>query len=109
MANDEGMFELARGLGGRLLREVEGADSSANRDRISRAFELCYSRKPSENELELLAGFQEKQEAAFAKDDKGAGEVVPMEYPKTFSVATAASWSALARALMNTDEFITRE
>jgi len=109
MANDEGMFELARGLGGRLLREVEGADSSANRDRISRAFELCYSRKPSENELELLAGFQEKQEAAFAKDDKGAGEVAPMEYPKTFSVATAASWSALARALMNTDEFITRE
>jgi hypothetical protein len=109
MANDEGMFELARGLGGRLLREVEGGDSSANRDRISRAYELCYSRKPSENELELLARFQEKQEAAFAKDAKGAGEVAPIKYPKTFSVATAASWSALARALMNTDEFITRE
>jgi hypothetical protein len=34
---------------------------------------------------------------------------VPEEVPEGFDAATAASWAALARALMNTDEFITRE
>jgi hypothetical protein len=109
LANDEAMVELAQGLGTKLLREVAGTDSTANRDRIRRAFLLCYSRPPSEGELEALVQFQEKQLASFAADKEGAGAFVPEEVPEGFDAATAASWAALARALMNTDEFITRE
>ncbi|MCG8598746.1 MAG: PSD1 and planctomycete cytochrome C domain-containing protein [Verrucomicrobiales bacterium] len=109
LANDEAMFELARGLGGRIMREVEGTDSTANRKRIRHAFQICFSRQPSEGELEFLAGFQELQEKAFAKDGKNAKKVVPKNFPGSFPVQTAASWTAVARILMNTDEFITRE
>lgn len=109
LANDEAMFELARGLGVRLMHEVKGTDSTANRDRIRRAFQLCYSREPGDSELEMVAGFQEAQQRSFAEDETGSKAVAPNSYPGEFDLAAAASWTAVARALMNTDEFITRE
>jgi hypothetical protein len=109
LANDEAMLELAKGLATRLLREVSGTDSSANRDRIRRAFFLTVSRPPSEAELEAVAKFQEKQLVAFSSDQAAAKSFAPPEAPTPINAETAASWSAVARALMNTDEFITRE
>ncbi|MEX2581258.1 MAG: PSD1 and planctomycete cytochrome C domain-containing protein [Verrucomicrobiales bacterium] len=110
LANDDAMFELAQGLGARLMRDVEGTDSAANRERIRRAFALCFSRPPTEEEVEAVAAFQERRAAGFRADSEGAGKVAPETWPeKTFDPATAASWTAVARALMNTDEFITRE
>lgn len=111
MANDAAMFELAQGLGARLMREVSGTDSTANRDRIRHGFILCFSRPPNEEEVEAVAAFQERQAEKFSKDsDEEAGLVAPGEFPEDqFDVAEAASWTAVARALINTDEFITRE
>jgi len=105
LANDTAMFELAKGLGARTMSEVEGSDT----DRIRHAFSLCYSRPPSEKELGAVAAFQKKQAASFAADKAAADSVAPAEYPDSFTLAEAASWSAVARALLNTDEFITRE
>ncbi len=111
MANDQAMFELARGLGARLMREVSGTDSASNRDRVRRAFALCYARDPGDAELEAVAAYQEKQLAGFRDDEEGARSVAPAEgWPvDEYDLATAASWTAVARALMNTDEFVTRE
>ncbi len=111
MANDEALFEMAQGLGARLMREVPGTDSTANRERISRAFLLCYARPPAEPELETVAAFQEQQADSFRAAPDAAQAVAPGpdKAPKGFDPATAASWTAVARALMNTDEFITRE
>ena len=109
LANDEAMFELAQGLGARLMREVEGTDSVANRERIRRAFRICFSREPSGTELESVTAFQEKQRASFQEDPDGAEAVAPASPFGGFDLATAASWTSVARALLNTDEFITRE
>ncbi len=111
MANDEAMFELAQGLGARMLREVKGTDSVSNRERIRHGFSLCYARLPSDEEVEAVAAFQEAQAADFRQDAEAAKSVAPKaDWPEAdYDVATAASWAAVARALMNTDEFITRE
>lgn len=109
MANDEAMYELAQGLGARLMMDVAGTDSVANRDRIKRGFSLCFSRMPTEAELETVAAFQENQRDSFLADPESAKTVSPQVKPEEFDLATAASWTAVARALMNTDEFITRE
>lgn len=105
LANDAAMIELAKGLGARVMREAGGSDT----DRIRHAFSLCYSRLPSDSELTAVGAFQQSQEEAFAKDESAAESVAPDEYPETYASAEAASWSAVARALLNTDEFITRE
>ena len=102
LANDEGLFELARGLGARLLREG-GKDDTA---RLRQAFLLCYSRLPADAELNAVASFLETQLAGF-RNDPGAAEAVASK--DAVDPAIAASWTSVARALMNTDEFITRE
>lgn len=111
LANDQAMFELAQGLGARLMRDVPGNDSVANRERIRRAFTLCYAREPADNEIEAVAAYQEKQLAGFRADEAGARSAAPAAgWPEEgYDFATAASWTSVARALMNTDEFITRE
>lgn len=105
LANDEALFELAQGVGARLLREVEGDDA----ERLRRAFLLCYSRPPSEAEENAVASFRETQLASFRSDPEAAAAVAPKGRPEHIDPATAASWTTVARALMNTDEFITRE
>ena len=103
MANDEALFELARGLGARLLKE-EPADAEK---RLERAFLLCYGRPPSDAERNAVASFRETQWHSFKADPAAAKEVAPEV--NGVDPAEAASWTTVARALMNTDEFITRE
>jgi mono/diheme cytochrome c family protein len=102
MANDEALFELAQGLGARLLKEVPADDEK----RLERAFFLCYARPPSDAERNAVASFRESQLASFQKDPAAAAAVAPKG---ATDPAVAASWTTVARALMNTDEFITRE
>jgi hypothetical protein len=102
MANDEALFELAQGLGARLLKEVPADDEK----RLERAFFLCYARPPSDAERNAVASFRESQLASFQKDPAAAAAVAAKG---ATDPAVAASWTTVARALMNTDEFITRE
>ncbi len=109
LANDQAMFEMAQGMAARLMSEVKGNDSATNRQRIKRGFYLTASRPPSESEIEMIAAFQESQATQFAADPQGAKLVAPKEIPDGYSMPEAASWTAVSRALMNTDEFISRE
>lgn len=109
MANDEALFEMAQGLGHRMMKEIPGTDSASNRERIRHGFLLSLARLASDAEVELLATFQEQQVAAFSEDKEAAKKVAPKDAVNGFSEVQAASWTAVARALMNTDEFITRE
>jgi hypothetical protein len=108
IANDAAFFELAQGLAKRLLDEVKGTGSPANRERVRKAFQYCFCRLPSSSELAAVAAFQEQQEKRFESDDAAAKSVAPAA-ASNYPLHVAASWTALTRALMNTDEFITRE
>lgn len=107
LANDEAFFELAQGFATRLLREVEGGGSTADR-RIERAFQIAYSRTPSPRELTAVRKFVERQTKRFEADPR-ATETVASADAAGIPAPVAAAWTALCRALLNTDEFITRE
>tara|TARA_R110002096_G_scaffold292391_4_gene486933 strand:- start:4720 stop:7716 length:2997 start_codon:yes stop_codon:yes gene_type:complete len=101
VANSLALFEMAKGLSERLLREADSPE-----ERITLGFELCYARQPSEREMDVISSFQISQRAQFALDLPSA-KLVATE--GATDVAESASWTAVARALINTDEFITRE
>jgi hypothetical protein len=82
LLNDQGFFELAQGLAGRVLRESPSGDDQ----RLAYAFALCLGRRPSEREQEILSRLLRQS----------GGE-------------EGAAWTSVARALLNLDEFITRE
>lgn len=105
MANDEAMVELARGLGIRVLKEETGTDEA----RIKRAFMLCLSRPPTSHESGLLVQYLKQQTDEFNADASAAGEAAGPGLPEGVKPVQAAVWTAAARALINLDEFITRE
>ena len=96
LANSAALFELAQGLGKRLL-ELKGDD----RARIDAGFAWCYGRLPGESERVTVLTFFQDQLQHFQKNTDTA--------KKLADSPTGAAWVTVARALMNTDEFITRE
>jgi hypothetical protein len=83
LANDPVFVELADGLGKRIEKEGPADDAG----KIAFAFRACFAREPSPAEAARLLAYLD----AKRKSD-----------PKT-------AWNAVARVLMNLDEFITRE
>ncbi len=83
LANDPVFVELADGLGKRI--EKDGPSDDAGK--VAFAFRVCYARDPSSAEAERVLAYLQAQQKA---------------NPKT-------AWAAVARVLMNLDEFITRE
>jgi hypothetical protein len=104
LANDRGLFEAAQSLAARLLA---GADN--DRARIELAARLCLARNPSSAEQARLTTFLHRQRAAFAASAEAAALAAPQHRPEKMSAAEAAAWTALARVMLNLDEFVTRE
>lgn len=102
LANDRSFHEFAVGLADRIMSfgplPPTPTPSVADSDdaRLWQAVELCYSRVPTDLELRKLREFLNAQRTAFATD------------PKDKDPAKSA-WVAVARVLLNLDEFITRE
>jgi len=83
LLNDQGFYEFARALAGRILREGKGED----RQRIGYAFRLCLGRYPSQRESQVIERLLQRQQGTKPLD----------------------AWTSVARVLLNLDEFITRE
>jgi hypothetical protein len=105
LANDRAFFEIAQGLGSRVLREGPSDDAG----RVALAFRLCLTREPTSAEQERLIEFLQAQRRAFAGNEKAAAEVAGKGWPESVDVAQAAAWTSVARVLLNLDEFVTRE
>jgi hypothetical protein len=102
MANDETMLEMARALGQRVYQQA-----TSDRDRIGFAFSLCFARKAESFELERLAEYVAQQRQSFAATPENARKFTGDSSVRP--IEEAAVWTALARVLLNLDEFITRE
>ena len=105
LANDRAFVEIAKGLARRVIAEGAASDEQ----RVRRAFRICLAREPNDFELDRLTEFLNRQRESFEQDEKDAEAAAPDGLPTEFSVAEAASWTALARVLLNLDEVITRE
>ena len=60
-------------------------------------------------ELARLGDYLKQQRATFSADEKAAAAFGPSSLPDQVTPVEGAVWTALARVLMNLDEFITRE
>lgn len=105
LANDQSLFELVQGFALRILQEGPDYDEG----RLRQAFQICLSRTPADHELEVLSRYLSEQRAHFKKSPKAAEQFASNQLPEKITATEAASWTAVARVLMNLDEFITRE
>ena len=110
LANDVAFVEFTRGLAKRLWQEESRIGEEADRARLQLGYLLCVSRKPTLRELDLMLAFLTKQRSSFAEDLAAAKVIAPPNlFAENMPPAEAAAWCAVARVLLNTDEFITRE
>jgi mono/diheme cytochrome c family protein len=117
LLNDGVFVECAQALGKRMMdstRDAEALNTSADA-RIRQAFEWCLARQPSKREFKVLKQLHDDA-LKVCSDDPTAirqivGDVAKEGEPETPSAATAetAACVAVARAIMNLDEFLTRE
>jgi hypothetical protein len=101
MLNDVVLLDAARGLAKRAV-EHEGK----TQDRVVWLFRLCLARVPSDDETARIARFYETQRARFAEAKSRAASVAG---PGAGPAEERAAWTATARAILNLDEFITKE
>ena len=101
MLNDVTIMESAQALG-KYLAESNGSIEQ----RISDAFVRCFSRPPDPEEVAAVLGFLQKQEQRFAAAPESAQSLAGVGPIET--VVARAAWTAVARALMNMDEFVTK-
>lgn len=109
--NETVFVETARAFGLRLLREGGATDG----ERLSYGFRLCTSRMPNDSERATLDKLLQKQRERLAD-----GWLIPSEVlfgskeiknkpPAGITPTQWASYTLVARALLNLDETITRE
>jgi hypothetical protein len=105
LLNDTVFVECAQALGRRIC------DFKTNRveDRLGYAFRLCLARQPTVAELRVLTTLYEDLVQECRKQPEKAVKLLGKTSVKASNVAEAAAWVALGRALMNLDEFVTRE
>ena len=85
---------------------------AAASDRVGFAFRRALSRKPTAKELQLLTELQSKHLEEYRADAKSAEQALAVgqsPVPKGADAAELASWTSVARTILNLHETITRE
>jgi hypothetical protein len=120
LLNDEAFIEFARATAKRIVKEAGPSDSA----RIDFAFQLAMGRQPRPVEKDRLSSFLAAQREEYNSDPTSASLMVVKEQvfdsspggnlageetvdPK--QVPELAAWTAMARVLLNLDDFMTRE
>ena len=109
--NDPVFVEAAIACGRRLLDDVAPGEFSltAQQQRIRHAAHLCLSRTLIDREFTVLSELARAQYARYRQDSTAAQQIInTTDFPRDES-AWWAAYTAVARILMNLDEFITRE
>lgn len=106
LLNNEAHFEAAQALARRVLTEPELAGDSA---RLAFALRCCVARHARSNELETLQRLLTTARRYFADHPEAAQLVVGPYESSDVSPAETAAWVATLRAVLNLDEFVTRE
>ncbi len=103
LMNDPAFVEAAQALAARLMREERDA-----RRRVDRAFRICFGRSPSASERDLILSHLD-QRRQIAKTNPKAIESMPIGDLPGADPLEAVAWFGVSRAILNSDEFLTRE
>jgi hypothetical protein len=105
LLNDVTFFECARALGQMVVREAP----SRTDDRLCYLFTRCLARAPAPEELNVLSRLHDRLTAEY-RDHRAQAAIILDESETAGSDAVdSAAWVAVARAVLNLDEFVTRE
>ena len=101
LLNDTAFVECARSLGQRIAARDGGTE-----ERIRYAFRLCLTREPTDSERSRLVRLFEELRIEFRDKPREAARLAGT---KEIASPETAAWVALARTLLNLDEFVSRE
>ena len=101
LLNDTVVMEAAVALG-RKITSAPGDDTT----RITALVRHCLVRSPTAQELSTMSAFITRQRQRFASKEIDPLTLVGKTDGNAVEIAT---WTTLARAMMNTDEFVTKE
>ncbi|HTQ09425.1 MAG TPA: DUF1553 domain-containing protein, partial [Fimbriimonadaceae bacterium] len=96
LLNDEAMFEAAKALGVRMIKE----GGSSTERKLSYGFLLCTGRRPTDAELTRLSAALTKLATAYRKD--------PADAKKLAATPEQAAWTMIGNVLLNLDETVTK-
>jgi hypothetical protein len=106
LLNDPVMMECAREFGLRLMTECSGTLA----DRVDLAFRLALARQPAMDEHTILRDVYQRHRELYQADPTLAATIFQASrLPADVDAVEAAAWTAVARTMLNLDEFITRE
>jgi hypothetical protein len=108
--NEPLFVESAQALAARALKE----GGSTDRERMNYAFRLCTARTPSSAEAEVLLQLLAKEDSRLADGWLSAIDLAGIKpaaasLPADTTPRRLATWTAVARVLLNLDETITKE
>jgi hypothetical protein len=106
LANDPMFFEIAQGLALRTLKATQ-SDAGVS-ERVDLMFRCCLSRAPGPDEASVLEHYWTRERARFEQDAEAARQAAPRDCGALASLCEAAAWTSVARVLLNTDEFVSR-
>jgi cytochrome c553 len=115
LLNDQAFLEMAQGLARRVV-----GDPGTEDQRLRLAFRLCLAREPRPAEARRLSQYLAEQLEEFRAapaearafllgESAGRTSQSALAIPAGTDIPQLAAWTALARVLLNLDEFITRE
>jgi hypothetical protein len=105
LLNDTVFVECAQALARRVLTDGQ----TDTRERIRHAFRLCLAREPNPNELARLTALYNELDAACRANAELTSKLADAIRVDATEPPAAAAWAALARTVLNLDEFVTRE
>jgi hypothetical protein len=106
LLNDPVFVECAQALGRRVIEE---SCCDLPEERLRYAFQLCLAREPSDDELAVLVRLHGALLAQCQSQPELAAKLVGSAKAPVAEPAEAAAWVGISRALLNLDEFVTRE
>ncbi|HQX51811.1 MAG TPA: DUF1553 domain-containing protein, partial [Planctomycetaceae bacterium] len=104
LANDPVFTELCEELARRILKSESLISDS---DRCLQMFRSCLTRKPSQTELDLLLNFHSRELSRFESNAADVASFVK-HADSGISATQLAAWTSVARVILNTDEFVSR-
>lgn len=108
LMNDKQYVEASRALAQRLM--LEGG--ATPEERLTYAYRITTSRRPTADELAVLVPLYQAQLATYQADKDGATKLVSYGDSKrneTLDVSELAAWTMMANLVMNLDEAVTKE
>lgn len=106
LLNNETFHESAQAMARRILTE---AASMSEEERLAFALRLCVGRPAKGTEVATLAKALSDARGYYAENHEQARQLVGQLGPREVESPEGAAWVAVARIVLNLDEFMTRE